>query len=84
MSKKIYAIAKGLGLEKKDVDGVLSGATSSKTSDNVSADVYKAGTEYGTVSAKDVYKAGTYYGTVSSKDLYKAGTYYGTISIKDF
>jgi len=84
MNKKMYAIAKSLGLEKKDVDGALSGAVSSPRNDNVSADVYKAGTEYGTVSSKDLYKAGTYYGTVSSKDLYKAGTYYGTISVKDF
>ena len=68
----IYKVAKKLGLEKEDVDSITS------------ADIYKAGTFYGTVSSKDVYKAGTFYGTISSNEIYKAGTYYGTISIKDF
>jgi len=70
----VYEIAKKLGLEKEDVDSIISR----------SADVYKAGTWYGTVSSKDVYKAGTFYGTVSSNDVYKAGTFYGTVSINDF
>jgi len=74
MKSKIYEITRNLGLGKKEVDSIVSRP----------ADVYKAGTYYGTVSPKDVYKAGTYYGTVSSRDLYKAGTYYGTVSIKDF
>ena len=99
MNAEIYKIAKNLGLDKKDVDKVLSASNASGMSNNAavdvykagtrygtvsSADLYKAGTEYGTVSPKDVYKAVTYYGTVSARDLYKAGTYYGTISINDF
>lgn len=76
MRTQIYAIARNLGLTKKDVNGILS--------DSSSTSLYKAGTYYGTVSPKEVYKAGTYYGTVSSTDVYKAGTYYGTISPRDF
>jgi len=86
MKSSIYKITKSLGLEKSDVDKVMSNSARDNNAKHVAAsvDLYKAGTEYGTVSPKDVYKAGTYYGTVSSRDLYKAGTYYGTISVKDF
>ena len=69
MKTDIYKLAKNLGLGKKDVDGILSRSVSNATkSATVSADVYKAGTDYGTVSPKDVYKAGTIYGTISIKD----------------
>ena len=55
---KIYELGKTLGLDKKDIDNVLS-----------PKEIYKAGTIYGTVSPKEIYKAGTIYGTVSPKDL---------------
>ncbi|OYT56734.1 hypothetical protein B6U70_03305 [Euryarchaeota archaeon ex4484_162] len=70
----VYEIAKKLGLEKEDVDSIISRP----------AELYKAGTKYGTVSSAEIYKAGTEYGTVSSNDVYKAGTFYGTVSINDF
>jgi hypothetical protein len=79
----IYNIVAGLGLSKKDVDDVLSSQAKNKTVSADSPDLYKAGTDYGTVSPKDVYKAGTRYGTVNSKDIYKAGTIYGTVASKD-
>jgi len=83
MNVRIYQITKNLGLNKKEVDDILTG--SDKTSRaNQSADIYKAGTKYGTVGSSDIYKAGTRYGTISPNDAYKAGTYYGSISIKDF
>ncbi len=82
--RTIYDVVAGLGLSSKDVDRILSNSVNQKIESSSSADLYKAGTDYGTVSPNDVYKAGTYYGTVSSKDVYKAGTYYGTISIRDF
>ena len=98
MKTEIYEAAENLGLSKKEVDSIMSGSATVKTSNGSvdiykagtkygtvsSADLYKAGTDYGTVSPKDVYKAGTRYGVVSPKDVYKAGTIYGTISIKDF
>ena len=58
MNKKIYRNTRHLGLEKKEVDNILS-----------KNGTYKAGTYYGTISVKDIYKAGTYYGTLSIKDL---------------
>ena len=81
MEKNIYQIAKNLGLDKKDVDKVLS--SKNANSDSPCVDTYKAGTKYGTVSPKECYKAGTRYGTVSPKEMYKAGTRYGTVSPKE-
>jgi len=50
----IYKIGKTLGLGKKEIDEVIS-AGSGKTSgiENSVADIYKAGTRYGTVSVKE-------------------------------
>lgn len=85
MKANIYKIAKNLGLDRKDIDGIMSNSVSTTNRPaSVSDNTYKAGTEYGTVSPKEIYKAGTWYGTVSVKDVYKAGTLYGTVSIKDF
>ena len=83
MSKKtdIYKIGECLGLDKKDINKVLS--AKHKGSDSPCVDTYKAGTKYGTVSPKECYKAGTRYGTVSPKEMYKAGTRYGTVSPKE-
>ena len=58
LNKKIYKVARSIGLNRKDVDSITS-----------NEGIYKAGTWYGTVSAKDIYKAGTSYGTVSPKDF---------------
>jgi hypothetical protein len=69
MNAEIYKVAKNLGLNKKDVDKVLSTNNASGTSNNAATDVYKAGTRYGTVSSADLYKAGTRYGTISIKDF---------------
>ena len=83
MNLRIYKAARNLGLSKKEVDRITSSSVNKKSS-NGSMDLYKAGTDYGTVGSSDVYKAGTRYGTVGSSDVYKAGTRYGTISPKDF
>ena len=77
----IYEVGKSLGLEKKDIDKVTS--IKVEKSNILHADIYKAGTKYGTVSPQSLYKAGTDYGTISPKELYKGGTRYGTISPKD-
>jgi len=63
--KDIYEIGKALGLDKHDVDNILSADSQTSTNAGASADVYKAGTRYGTVSSADLYKAGTRYGTIS-------------------
>jgi len=81
---KIYELGKTLGLDKKDIDKVLSAKP--KTTETVktpAVDMYKAGTKYGTISHLDLYKGGILYGTISPKELYKAGTRYGTISPND-
>lgn len=85
-NNRLYKIAKNLGLDKNDIDNILSAnlKITVDSSNNSVADLYKAGTRYGTVSSVDLYKAGTKYGTISLKDVYKDGTYYGTISIEDF
>ena len=80
-SDKLYKMGKSLGLSKKDINQVIS--ASSSNSDSPSANMYKAGNKYGTVSPQEIYKAGTEYGTISPKELYKAGTRYGTISPYD-
>jgi len=84
MSSKnnIYKIAKNLGLNKKEMDDLISSKDTLKNSAE-SVDLYKAGTKYGTIGFGDLYKDGTWYGTISPKDIYKAGTIYGSISIKD-
>jgi len=82
MKNSIYKSAKDLGLDKKDVDIVLSSSRNSNCN-SAGVDLYKAGTDYGTVSPKELYKAGTEYGTVSPKEIYKADTKYGTISPED-
>ncbi len=63
--KDIYEIGKALGLNKNDIDEVLSASFQRNANADASADVYKAGTRYGTVSSADIYKAGTRYGTIS-------------------
>jgi len=86
MKKKdnIYNIGKNLGLEKTDIDNVLSAKSRTTEIANTPAvDVYKAGTRYGTLSSKELYKAGTRYGVASQQDIYKDGTYYGVISHKE-
>jgi len=86
MKNDIYKVGKSLGLNKKDIDNILS-ASPKQTGDKADApavDLYKSGGKYGTVSPQDIYKSGTDYGTVSPKEIYKSGTYYGTISPKDF
>jgi hypothetical protein len=53
-SEDIYKISKRLGLGKEDVDGILSSnANITNRNTSISADLYKAGTDYGTVSIKD-------------------------------
>jgi len=71
MKNEIYEIGKSLGLEKQDIDKILSiGSTdASGMPNNAAVDVYKAGTRYGTVSSADLYKSGMLYGTVSIKDF---------------
>lgn len=69
-NNEIYRIAKRLSLEKKDVDSIISRSASITMVESKSnADLYKAGTKYGTVGYRDVYKDGTLYGTVSIKDF---------------
>jgi len=68
LEKKIYRIGRSLGLDKNDIDTVI------KTPHKISsytptADIYKNGTDYGTVSPIDVYKIGSKYGTISSNDF---------------
>jgi hypothetical protein len=53
-SDDIYGICKNLGLSKVDVDNVLS--TKENKFDSPSADIYKVGNKYGTVSRADLYK----------------------------
>jgi hypothetical protein len=88
MKKKdnIYELGKTLGLDKKDIDKVLSAKLRISTEgiNTPAVDVYKAGTRYGILSSKELYKAGTHYGIVSSREFYKNGTYYGTVSPRDF
>ena len=74
MKEDIYKLGEELGLNRDEIEEIISRP----------AELYKAGTRYGTVSSAEIYKAGTAYGTVSSNDVYKAGTYYGTVSIRDF
>ena len=82
---KIYKLGKTLGLDKKDIDNVLSAKTKNtyETTNTPAADMYKAGTRYGTTSRQEIYKAGTDYATISHKELYKAGNLYGTLSPKE-
>ena len=98
MKNDIYITAKTLGLNKKEVDKIITSSNKQEKADCPveiykagnkygtvgSSDLYKAGTDYGTIGVSDIYKAGTAYGTVSPKEIYKAGTIYGTISCKDF
>jgi len=81
LNKEIISIAKDLGLEKKDINSILS--VKESNSEKTSVDTYKAGSKYGTVNPKEIYKAGTKYGTVAPKEIYKAGNLYGTISPED-
>ena len=80
--RNIYQITRNLGLSRKEVNRIISGSANTKPT-NSSTDLYKAGTDYGTVGTSDIYKSGTRYGTVSRNDIYKAGTRYGTISPYD-
>ena len=83
MAKKdIYLITRNLGLSRREVNKIMSRKNIKKSNPD-STDLYKAGTDYGTVSSSDIYKAGTKYGTVGSSDIYKAGTRYGTVSSSD-
>jgi len=85
MKSDVYKIGKTLGLNKKDIDNVLS-AKQTQTGDTAgipSSDLYKSGSDYGTVSPKEIYKGGNYYGTISPKELYKSGSRYGTIGSVD-
>jgi len=68
---KIYKLGKTLGLDKKDIDSVLSAKTKNTyaTTNTPAADMYKAGNLYGTLSSKELYKAGNLYGTLSPNDL---------------
>jgi len=81
----IYKLGKILGLDKKDIDNVLSAKLRISTEgiNTPAVDVYKAGTRYGTLSSKELYKAGSRYGTLSPKELYKAGTHYGAVSPRE-
>ena len=66
-SDDIYGICKNLGLSKVDVGNVLS--TKENKFDSPSADIYKVGNKYGTVSRADLYKDGSFYGSISIKDF---------------
>jgi hypothetical protein len=85
MKSEIYKIGRSLGLDKKDIDKVLSSNSRQmgNTAGALVADVYKSGTDYGAVSPKDLYKSGDLYGTVAPKDLYKGGNMYGVVAPKD-
>jgi len=66
--KEIYKIGRNLGLDKNDIDIVLN--TPHKISSyKPTPDIYKNGTDYGTISIKDLYKVGTRYGTISFYDF---------------
>ena len=71
MKNEIYEIGKSLGLEKQDIDKILStrSTDASGMPNNAAVNVYKAGTRYGTVSSVDLYKAGAWYGSISIKDF---------------
>jgi hypothetical protein len=81
MQNKIYKIGRTLGLNKKDINSVLS--SKSASAGYSTKEIYKSGTIYGTVNSKEIYKSGTIYGTVTPKEVYKSGNHYGTISPKD-
>ena len=68
MKQDVYVAAKNLGLSKKEVNKIVSNHMTQKPNPG-SVDLYKAGTDYGTVSPKEIYKAGTIYGTISTKDI---------------
>jgi hypothetical protein len=83
LNKEIYKIGGNLGLDKNDIDSILK--TPHKISNNQpTSNIYKSGTDYGTISPNEIYKDGTRYGTISFNEIYKAGTEYGTVSILDF
>ena len=67
MNKDIFSIAKELGLEKKDINSIMS--IKESNSETTSVDTYKAGSKYGTVTPKEIYKAGNLYGVISPEDL---------------
>jgi hypothetical protein len=82
LKKEIYRIGGNLGLDKNDIDIILT------TQHHISyikpiSNVYKSGTEYGTISPTEIYKGGTRYGTVSFNEIYKTGTLYGVISTSE-
>ena len=52
MKTDIYKIAKNLGLDRPEVDGIMASKNTNRST-RVSPDLYKAGTDYGTVSIKD-------------------------------
>lgn len=91
----LYYIGKSLGLEKKDIDNLITSKfnfsdeifSSCKTGDKYSdislQDLYKGGTDYGTISPNELQKDKSYYNLLEQKNLYKAGSRYGTISLYD-
>ena len=52
MNADVYKIAKNLGLDRNEVDGIMASKYTNRST-RVSPDLYKAGTDYGTVSIKD-------------------------------
>lgn len=68
VKKDIYEIGRNLGLDKNDINFIIN-SPHIVSIYTPTADVYKNGTDYGTVSLKDVYKVGALYGTISLKDF---------------
>ena len=66
--KDIYKIGRKLGLNKNDID-IVTNTPQTISSYTPTADIYKNGTDYGTVSLKDFYKVGSLYSAISLKDF---------------
>ena len=51
---RLYKIAKQLNLKKSDIDNILNGLINESINPTINADIYKAGTHYGTISIKEI------------------------------